>query len=273
MCKSVLLITLAFVTVTLNAQNQKADCSALKGGIFYSYPKNSADKYLTKREGEYQYERNLYTGDTMVYKIEWLSGCKYALRFVSTNAKLTADEKDFWQGHKLVYDIITVTEDYYTFKGYIDKTSNLPISTDTMWIKEKPVAISNELIQPVKSEMALKKAHFSDTSKYAVLYIYRTGRFAASLVDMFIYFDDNLICDSENKSAFIFKVVKEGNYKLMSVSNMNKKSVELPLSIKFGQKYYVNSSAKFAMNMKSTYIPLLTLVDAEKGEDEFLNAY
>ena len=121
--------------------------------------------------------------------------------------------------------------------------------------------------------MLLKKAHFSDTSKYAVLYLYRTGKFAASQVDMITYFDNNLICDSKNGSSFIFKILKEGNFELSSVSNMNKKSAVLPLSIKFGQKYYVNSSAKFTVNMLSTYVPILKLVDPKQGEDEFLSAY
>ena len=56
-------------------------------------------------------------------------------------------------------------------------------------------------------------------------------------------------------------------------TNSFKKSAVLPLSIQFGQKYYVNSSAKFTVNMLSTYVPILKLVDAEKGAEEFQNAY
>src|SRR5258707_490104 len=85
-------------------------------------------------------------------------------------AKMSAGEKDFWENHKLVYDITGVAKNYYTFNGYADKSSNLVLVTDTMWMTEKINIISNELIQPVKNETALKKSHFTDTSKYAVLY-------------------------------------------------------------------------------------------------------
>lgn len=60
---------------------------------------------------------------------------------------------------------------------------------------------------------------------------------------------------------------------MTSVSNMNKKSVTIPLSIKYGQKYYVNSSAKFAMNMSSVYIPVFKLVDSKQGKKEFESVY
>jgi hypothetical protein len=267
------LVALIVATNSAIGQSDKAGCIPLRNGAFFYYPKNSHDKYVSKRDGAYQNEKNLHTGDTAVYKVEWLSDCKYSLKLISCSVKMSAGEKDFWENHKLVYDITSVAKNYYTFNGYADKSSNLVLGTDTMWMTEKINTTSNELIEPVKNETALKKSHFTDTSKYAVLYLYRTGKFAASQVDMLVYFDNNLICDSKNNSAFIFKILKEGNFELSSVSNMNKKSAVLPLSIKFGQKYYVNSSAKFTVNMSSTYIPTLKLVDAEKGAEEFQNAY
>jgi hypothetical protein len=262
------------ITFLLSAVAAKAqDCEGLKNGTFYSYPKNSAKSYLIKRNGDYQYEKDIGNGDSIVYKIEWLNNCKYSLKFISTNVKLTDEESAFWEKHNLLYEITGSTSNYYTYKGYLDKSSNLTIQLDTMWLTQKSNIASNELIEPIKNEMVLKKAHFTDTSNYAVLYLYRTGKFAASQVDMITYFDNNLICDSKNGSSFIFKIFKEGNFDLSSVSNMNKKSAVLPLDIKFGHKYYVNSSARFTVNMLSVYIPILKLVDTDKGAEEFQNAY
>lgn len=268
-----LFLTFIFVINSAFCQSNKTECISVKNGIFFSYPKNSNDKYVCKREGTYQHEKNLVTGDTTVYKVDWINDCEYVLKFITSNAKMSAAEKDFWDKHKLVYTIIRVAENYYTFNGYADKSSNLVLVTDTMWLNEKINQVSNQLIQQVKNETVLKKSHFSDTSQYAVLCLYRTGKFAASQVDMLVYFDNNLICDSKNGSAFIFKILKEGSFQLSSVSNMNKKSFELPLNIKFGQKYYVNASAKFAVNLNSTYVPVLKLIDADKGAEEFQNAY
>ena len=271
--KILFFLNFIFAANSTFCQGNKADCSSVKNGIFFSYPKNSADKYVSKREGLYQNEKNLLTGDSTVYKVEWIDNCKYTLKLLTSSGKMTAAEKDFWENHKLVYTITGIDKNYYTYNGYADKSSNLLLTTDTMWLNEKINYLSNELIQPLKNETILKKSHFTDTSKYAVLYLYRAGKFAASQVDMLTYFDDNLICDSRSGSAFIFKILKEGNFKLLSVSNMNKKFTELPLSIKFGQKYYVNSSAKFTINMSSLYTPALKLVDADKGAEEFQTAY
>lgn len=272
-----LIIIFSLGAITVQCQKETVNCEALKTGIFYSYPKNSMEQYVIKRIGDFQYETNPGNRDSIVYKIQWLHNCKYTLQFISCSAKLPADETAFWEKHKLAYEITDVGKDYYTFKGYIDKSSNVAIQSDTIWLKEKEHVVSNELIQLIQSEKVLKKAHFSDTSKYAVLYVYRLNRFAGSKVDMPVYFDDNIICISKNNSAFIFKIFKEGNFNLSAVSAndvlVKKKPAVLPLNIKFGQKYYVNSSAKFVVNVLNDYNPELKIVDAEKGDEEFLNIY
>jgi len=268
-CFYVFLSLFSFYSNQSKAQN----CEGLKSGTFYSYPKNSAEKYAIIRNGEYQYEKDLVNGDSIIYKIEWLSDCKYSLKFISTNAKMTTDESAFWDKHKLVYEITGSTSNYYTYKGYFDKTSNVSISADTMWLKEKLNTSSKELIQIIKSEIDLKKAHFTDTSKYAIFYLYREGKFAASKMDMLVYFDNNLICDSKSGSSYIFKVLKEGTFNVSAVEPVSKKSMVLPLTIQFGHRYYLRASAKFSVNMYGIYTPLLTLVDADTGKEEFLDAH
>ncbi|MEP6512308.1 MAG: hypothetical protein ABJA79_00470, partial [Parafilimonas sp.] len=133
-------------------QKETANCETLKNGIFYSYPKNSSERYVSKRSGEYQYETNVGNGDTSVYKVDWLSNCRYTLKLISSSVKMTAEEKSFYDKHKLAYKIVGVTGDYYIFKGYIDKTSHASIQSDTMWLKEKLNVVSNELIQSIESE-------------------------------------------------------------------------------------------------------------------------
>lgn len=124
-----------------------------KKWCFLSYPKNSAKRYILKRNGEYQYEKDIDNGDGIIYKIEWLNNCKHSLKFISSNVKLTDDESIFWAKHNLIYEIISSTPDYYIYKGYFDKSSNLAIQNDTLWLRQKTNVISNELIQLLKSEM------------------------------------------------------------------------------------------------------------------------
>ncbi|MEO6329832.1 MAG: hypothetical protein ABIO55_12915 [Ginsengibacter sp.] len=258
------------IPVVAISQN-KLSCVDLKNGTFNSYPKNSSEHYLLYRDGEFQKEVNTKTMDTVLWKVNWINDCVYSLQYLSGSVKITQEQSDLYKKHKLVYEIKNVTPDYFVFTGYLDKISTAILANDTVWMKEKLFIPDNNLFQEVTKPSTLKKAHFSDTSKYAVLYIYRPGKVACSIVDNIIYFDDNLMCVETNKSAHIFKILKEGKFKIMAKAN--KKEAVMQLEVDFGKKYYLKAASKFGhCTLETCCSPQLTTVEEDKGATEFDDA-
>jgi len=267
-CKATILMLMAGLSFSVQAQNKTITCADLKTGLFHSYPKNSSDHYISNREGDSQNEVNVKTGDSILWKINWIDDCRYTLKFVSGNVKMNEDVSSFLKKHKMAYEISKVTINYYVFKTYIDKTSGLPIETDTMWITEKTNITSNELIKPVPNPAFLKKEHFSDTSKYAVVYIYRPGKFTNSLSNYLVYCNDNILWVARNKSGYIFKILKEGKIKFSS--RLNKDESSIALDVKFGNTYYVKSMVHWGMYKGlSNYKLEMAEAEPKDGKIEF----
>lgn len=73
----------------------------LKVGTFYGYG------YTFERDAEYQYEINSSTGESIRYKINWLSDCEYIL---------TSDDKNANYGvNKIWVKIVENNEEFYSF--------------------------------------------------------------------------------------------------------------------------------------------------------------
>ena len=237
-----------FLPFIISAQAKTPTCADLKDGIFHYYPKNSSDHDLNIREGEFLHETNSKSGDTILWQVKWIDECIYSLKYISGNRSMPEENLKFIKKHKLVYEIGRITKEYYLFKGYVDKVSDIPIQTDTMWLTEKANRVSNELFKPFANSYLLKKAKFSDTSNYAVLYLYRPKKFTNSLGNYFVYFDDNLMCVAKNNSGFIFKILKEGVFEVRSKLFKDESAVKL--DVKFGKTYYVKSSIKLGITSR-----------------------
>ena len=113
-------------------------CKDLKTGRFYYYPQTASDRLVYSREGELQKEINLTTGDTSLWEIEWLNDCTYTLQYMGGN-KSEGAYYALYKKHKAIIQIISVTNEYFIYKGYRDKISDIVTSTDTLWLKEKKV--------------------------------------------------------------------------------------------------------------------------------------
>jgi hypothetical protein len=263
---SQLFACLLFSLIGFIAQAQ-SDCETIKTGTFYYYPKNSTDSYLEIRDDKYLYETNLTKGDSSVYEIKWSDDCVYTLKYVSGNAEMSNEVVKFNKKHKLLFEVNKITKDYYIFTGYIDKTSNQPILKDTMWLNMKNSVGSNLLFQPIKSPTEIKKAHFSDTSKYAILYLYRPGKLTNSLGNYLVYFDDEIMCLAKNNSGYIFKILKEGNFKIKS--RLYKQEGSADLDIKFGNTYYVKSSVPWGIYGSGNFKLKMEVMKPEDGKNEF----
>jgi hypothetical protein len=72
----------------------------------------------------------------------------------------------------------------------------------------------------------LKKMHFSDTSSYALLYVYRPGKMTNSWSDFLVYCNDNIFWVARNRAGTVVKILrvvhwglyKRGNYHLEMAS-------------------------------------------------------
>ena len=250
-----------------HAQNKALTCADLKNGVFHCYPVTINKHYLIRKDGEYQLETDLADGDSTLWKVNWVNDCTYTLKYIS-GGKMEEDVLKVLKKHKLAYKITRVTSEYYTYTGYIDNTDNNPIQADTMWLTEKVNIINNALFSQIDNEGVLKKNHFSDTSKYAVLYVYRPGKITNSLGNYLLYFSDNLLCVAKNKSGYIFKILKEGKYNISS--RLYKDEAAVQLDVKFGKTYYVKSMINWAITSRLYNFKLeMALVKPETGSDEF----
>jgi hypothetical protein len=264
------LAVIAVIPLRTFCQTKNIACADIKTGIFYYYPKNSTDSYIETRDDDYLYEKNIVKGDSSVWKIEWKSDCEYWLKYVSGNTKMTDEVVKLLEKHKLVYQVNKVTNDYYTFTGYIDKTSNQPIQTDTIWYTQKVNVPNNKLLARVTNPATLKWQHFSDTSKYAVLYVYRPGKFSNSRGDYLVYFDENIMCIAKNNSGYIFKVLKEGTFEIKSRLFKDESSVKL--EVKFGNTYYVKSMIHWTISKRLYNFKLdMQVMTPQDGQTEFAN--
>ncbi|WP_169337665.1 hypothetical protein [Segetibacter koreensis] len=176
------------------------------------------------------HEYNLEKRDSTLWKIDWSNDCTYSLKYISGNTHMEPEMESFLKKHKMVYQIINVTNDYYVYNGYIDKISRDFIQSDTMWLHEKTSITNNLLFQSIANGQTLRKAHFGDTSKYAVVYVYRTGKVTNSMGEYFLYFDNEPMCVMKNKSGYMFKLFKEGNHVNHSDCSMASKRIILGIA-------------------------------------------
>jgi hypothetical protein len=267
----ILLIT-GIIPATGNAQLPDG-CSALKTGVFYSYPKNTADKYVTYREKGIAKEYDLVKGDSSIWKVDWKDDCTYSLKYVSGSAKLNPEMADFFRKHTLLYTIREATADYYVFNTFLDKLKGIRLGSDTMWMRKKLNHVPTRLFEAVANPQALKKARFSDTSQYAVVYLYRPGKFTNSInADIMVSFDELPIAQTPNKTAYIFKVFQPGNHTF--TSRLDKDESKAAVNIEMGKSYYVKSAINWGIYSLSKNYKLEMIIMPEKeGKAEFTEAY
>lgn len=77
------------------------------------------------------------TGDTLYWKVKWLSDCTFAARFISGGTQQSEEEKEFLSQHQTVVQILKITPEYYIVEGSLDSVNSEMSIRDTIWIKGK----------------------------------------------------------------------------------------------------------------------------------------
>jgi hypothetical protein len=259
------LFLLLFSTLIIQqiASAQKTNCTDWKKGNFFSYPKNTNESWKSEREGNLQKEINLSTGDTSTWKITWQNECQYTLKFIS-GGNFKKEELTFLKQNNLVFVITKSSEDYYVFNQYTDKVSKNPVFIDTIWKDERTSIKDKRFFSQIKPE-DVRKMRFKDTSGYALLYVYRPGKFICSQIALSLNSNNVFMADVHNNSSYVFKILKEGPLYLTAgtANHKFKQSVD----IEFGKKYYIMCDTKWTADRCK---PLLFEEDKKVGELGFL---
>jgi len=122
-------------------------------------------------------------------------------------------------------------------------------------------------IMLIRSESLLRDMRFSDTSGYAVIYLYRplTGTFPKNSID--IYAADDKICSMENKGHYIFAVYRSGTLKLTGLFSHD--TCHMALNIEPGKSYYLRCTMHMGIYGTKNYKIYLEPMPAEKGKKQF----
>jgi hypothetical protein len=265
---SLSLLTLLILCFTAPCQDKAPDCALFKTGVYYSYPKNTLERYSCIRRGRNEIEKNLDTGDSTVWEVVWSGNCTYTMRYVRGNEQLKPKMEKFLEQHQMAFKVETITPDYYVYSAYVDEVSKKPVAMDTMWFHEKTDLVRNDRYWFVPNEAWLKKRHFKDTSQYAVLYLYRPGKLTNSLTPVPVYCNDTLVWSAKNKSGCIIMIKAEGSIELKS--KLYKDSSAVRLDIKFGKRYYAKSMVHWGMYKRMYNFKLeMAAMKPEEGQPEF----
>jgi len=262
-------LPIIFVSIALFSHRfgfgQSLSCSDIKSGTFYSYPKNTNERWKIIRDGSMEKDINLATGDTSVWQINWPNECHFKMKYLS-GGKLKKEEAQLFKSHVLLLSVEANNANYYLANYYLDKKGRSPFLIDTFWKMERPATdkrIFSEL-EPVE----IRRLRFKDTSQYALLYVYRSGKFVGSLADYILKCDDVAMARMSNRSAYVFRIWKEGPLRIIGETINHEDRAET--DIVFGHKYYLKCDIKLTLDNGGR--PVLTFVDKEKGESGFLEA-
>ena len=249
------------------SQPKKLTCSDVKNGVFIFYSPIDGSMSTYTRNGEVQKEVNPQTHQTVLWDVEWINDCSYSLKYNSGYEDKPKKEIDILNKHKVIVEILSVTENYYVYKSSIDKSTNPTLLTDTLWIKQRRDA-KNKTVNntSIDSVTALKKvAYDSAISKSAIIYIYRPGKFLDNAMNYDLYMNDARLCEMGNKSSYIVRVFKEG--KVNFHANVQGHDASVTTDIQYGKKYYLRCEIKWGLTSR----PILTMSNAEEAKPYFDN--
>jgi hypothetical protein len=123
--KSGLLASLiSLMMVCLHHQPQPG-CSQFKTGKYKLVDLSIRDSFIIDRSDSIQTETDLATGETLVFKVQWLDDCTYILRIVKGPAAVM----DFYDHKFLKVQIIETYSDGYKFEAWLNGKGKSLIQT------------------------------------------------------------------------------------------------------------------------------------------------
>ena len=244
------------------------NCLNLATGTFYSYPKNSANRFVTYREKTTAKEFDINNGDSTLWKVDWKDNCTYTLKYIRGSRKLTSQVANLVKNHELFYTIKTVAANYYVFNGYIDNAKGMSLGEDTMWLNEKVNYKPSRMFERIPNLSVLKRANFSDTSQYALVYMYRPDKITNSLGEGYpIWLDGLPLATLANREGFIFKVFQSGSHTV--TFRFDKTESVYTIDLFPGKVYYLKSWINWNMLKFKPAVIEMKQMPGQTGKREF----
>lgn len=123
-----------FLLFIFSASFAKAqDCSSIKQGTFYEYPRNSYVSYtaIVIRKDSIEKIVSGLLGDTSYWKINFTKDCVIIMKLIRTEPK--RPYKDNRYGDNYIQEVTKITKEYYAFRGYWQSHPEHQDS-DTAWM-------------------------------------------------------------------------------------------------------------------------------------------
>lgn len=110
--------------------------------------------------------------------------------------------------------------------------------------------------------------HFTDTSRYAIVYLYRPRKLTLSLSGFPVYCNDTLFWIARNRTGCLVKILKEGEMEWKSKLFKDESSVKV--NIQFGHVYYIKSMIHWGISSRLYNFKLeMADVSPDIGRPEF----
>jgi hypothetical protein len=110
------LLMLCQPVIGISQENHLLTCSDIRNGVFYYFGKGSDGPETFIRKGALQREQVPAKKEIVLWEVEWLSDCIYALKYQSGAENHSEAEQKFLSKHLLVTEIQQVTENYLVFR-------------------------------------------------------------------------------------------------------------------------------------------------------------
>lgn len=248
-------------------QAQSPTYASVKNGVFIYFSRANGSKATCTRSGETQKEINPVTRESALWDVQWLNDSVYSMQYNSGLEDKPREELKLLQKHKVIVQILAVTEDYYTYRTSLDKVSNPAVSNDTLWIKQHRDAKNKMIGNPrIDSLLAIRRAAYDTMiSRSATLYVFRPGKFTQSAVNCMISINGTPACEMTNKAAYILRLTKEGEMTI--TAQIDKQKTNVTIEVTPGAKFYLRCEIPWTLGPK----PRLTLVNEVEGKTYFDN--
>ena len=241
-----LLVLMSGITITF--AQKLPTCKDLHTGIFYQYPKNSGRQMEINLQEGVEKDVDMVTGDSSIYTVKWLSDCVMSEKCISSTEKAMTDHWKFVKKHTFINEITTITDAYFLINIYLDKLSDKPSETDTIWFNRRLKVLNSQLFKQTSSKELAIQPTANDTPKYALVYIYRPFKVALALASYVDYCDEEPMFSMKNNSGYIYKIFKEGIHTFQS--KLYRDTVKLDVDVHFGKTYYIKSAINWAITKR-----------------------
>ena len=126
------------------------------------------------------------------------------------------------------------------------------------------------ILEPNPTQLAIQdsitKLKFSESSDFAILYVYRPKNFVGSLIGYDMHIGDAVICRAANNTGYEIKLYKEGQTEVWAKTESRE---AVTIDVKFGEEYFLRCGVTVGAFVGR---PEFYLVNKVQGRSEFLKA-